>query len=127
MTNVQGSETILLVDDDESLRLTTARLLSQYGYRVLTAADGEAGWEILTDRGRNVDLVILDLVMPRMGGRALLRMAREMQDPPKFLVISGWAAPWGQRVAKQLGDVAFLGKPWSADELLGRIRSLLEA
>src|SRR3989442_12192870 len=71
-----GSETILLVEDDDQLRRATKRVLEDAGYQVLTAADGQEALEVLRQQGEGIRLVLSDLVMPRLGGRAPYDAAR---------------------------------------------------
>lgn len=117
--------TLLVAEDDETVRQTLIRVLTHHGYRVQAVRDGEAAWAILADRHAAVDLVICDLIMPRLGGRALLQMARRLNDSPSFLVISGWAPQLGDERPGGIDDHLFLPKPWTTDELLDAVKAAL--
>ncbi len=123
----RGTETILLVEDEESIRRSARRALEQFGYRVLTAVDGRDALGVLgRSEGAAVDLIIADVVMPRLSGRALYEAVQQQPRPPRFLLTSGYAQgemPAGELVAS---DVPFLPKPWTVAELLTRVREVLD-
>jgi hypothetical protein len=119
-----GSETILLVEDEPAILETGRRILERYGYTVLTASDGEHALERIQTDGKEIDLVLTDVVMPRMGGRALYEAARELGHPIRFLFTSGYTE-------RDMGDMLephmpLVAKPWTADELLNRVRRSLD-
>jgi two-component system, cell cycle sensor histidine kinase and response regulator CckA len=121
-----GAELLLLVEDEESIRRSASRVLEQFGYRVLTAADGLEALGLLESSGEKVDLVIADVVMPRLTGRKLYEAVSRMPHRPRFLFTSGYAQgemPWEERVAP---GVPFLPKPWLVTELLARVRETLD-
>jgi len=124
-----GSDAILLVEDDPHLRAVAQRLFEKVGYRVFAAADGQEGLAAYRARKTGVDLVITDMVMPKISGMQLYETIRSAEPPDqrvKVLFTSGYpAADFRQALAGD-PDVAFLTKPWTASELLGQIRSLLE-
>jgi len=118
------SETILIVEDEAAIRNTLGRLLERTGYRVLAAADGEAGLEILKRR-HDVALVISDVVMPRMGGAELARRARRQGVHAPFLFTTGYPGGRTSGAAEPLAGKV-LTKPWLPDELLTTVRQLLD-
>ena len=121
-----GTETILLVEDDPAVREVTRILLEGAGYAVVTAADGDEGLAcVVADPGR-FDLLLSDVVMPRMNGRQLLTAIRELTRRMKVLFISGYPAEIS--TAKGLLDpgTPFLQKPLRQDILLRRIREILD-
>jgi len=124
-----GSDAILLVEDDPHLRAVAQRLFEKVGYRVFAAADGQEGLAAYRARKTGVDLVITDMVMPKISGMQLYETIRSTEPPDqrvKVLFTSGYpAADFRQALAGD-PDVAFVTKPWTASELLGQIRSLLE-
>jgi CheY-like chemotaxis protein len=126
-----GSETILLVEDDPQLRAVAQRLFEKVGYRVLTAADGQEGVAAYRARAASVDLVITDMVMPKISGMQLYEMIRAAVPPPpggtrmKVLFTSGYPAADFRQSLSGDPDVAFVTKPWTASELLRQIRGLL--
>jgi PAS domain S-box-containing protein len=122
----KGSETILLVDDEEFIRDVAVQLLREFGYNVLTAANGEAALEIYRKEHRRIDLVILDLIMPGMGGMKCLRKILEINPQGRVLVASGYSASGPAREAIDAGARGYLGKPYDIDKMLAVIREVLE-
>src|SRR5437764_3306525 len=124
-----GSDAILLVEDDPHLRAVAQRLFEKVGYRVFAAGDGQEGLAAYRARKAAVDLVITDMVMPKISGMQLYETIRAAEPPDKrmkVLFTSGYpAADFRQSLAGD-PDVAFVTKPWTASELLGQIRQLLE-
>lgn len=119
-----GSETILLADDDESVRLVTELMLTAAGYRVVVAEDGQAAVAVHQEQVRAIDLAVLDVSMPGLSGaQALLRM-RERQAGLKAVFLSGYAEDEAVAAGK-LGS-AFLAKPYAAAELLAVVRRVLD-
>ncbi len=118
--NLNGTETILVVDD-ESLVLTMAEtILTEYGYRVLTAGSGQKAMAILSREDTKVDLIITDLVMPVMSGRELVERVRQIMPSAKILSTSGYVMPSD----KQTGT-AYLQKPFTSRELLAKVKQVL--
>lgn len=115
-----GSQTILMVDDEESLLVLGQAILSTYGYRVLTASNGPAALELLALHRGQINLVITDLVMPQMSGRELMEMIRALDPELPVLCASGYVRP---RVEQQ---ECYLAKPFTAQELLWRVKQMLE-
>jgi len=124
-----GSDAILLVEDDPHLRAVAQRLFEKVGYRVFAAGDGQEGLAAYRAHKAGVDLVITDMVMPKISGMQLYETIRGAEPPDKrvkVLFTSGYpAADFRQSLAGD-PDVAFVTKPWTASELLGQIRQLLE-
>ena len=121
-----GSETVLLVEDQALLRRATRRMLEARGYRVLEAADGEDGMAVFHQSEREIQAVIADLVMPKLGGDGMLKALREEGRDVPFVLTSGYAP--GDILghgADQLG-VPFIAKPWKESELLATLRAALE-
>ena len=115
------AQTILVVDDEAIARRFMERALTQEGYEVLLANDGEEALELLRPRPRTVALVVTDLVMPGMGGHAFALEVSRLPSPPPVLYISAYESPQGE-MAKR-----FLQKPFSPDELVQAVRALLPA
>jgi len=121
-----GTELLLLVEDEASIRRSATRVLEQFGYRVLAAADGLEALGLLESSGHEVALVIADVVMPRLTGRKLFEAVSRMPRRPRFLFTSGYAEgemPWEERIAP---GVPFLPKPWAVTDLLTRVRETLD-
>jgi CheY-like chemotaxis protein len=119
-------ETILLVEDDPALRKAARRALEMAGYRVLTARDGQAGLEILLELGDEVDLVLTDLIMPRMGGRRLYHAARREGRETPFLFASGYGTEREAVSEDSEASIPLLSKPWTVRELTGMVRDILD-
>jgi signal transduction histidine kinase/ActR/RegA family two-component response regulator len=124
-SGVGGTETILLVDDNEELRRVVKRMLTRAGYDVVEASNGAAALAHL-DRGGNVDLVLSDVMMPDMNGRSVLEAVRQRHRNVQVLLMSGYNYDAAVRGMAQRGDVAFIEKPFTAEKLLSRLRELLE-
>jgi len=118
-----GFETVLVVEDDDQLRRSVKRILEAAGYQIVTAADGLEALEALRQT-TGVRLVFSDLVMPRLGGRALYDAARREGHATPFLFASGYSDP--DRSASLDPSVPLLHKPWTEEDLLGRIRAILD-
>jgi len=121
----RGSETILVVEDDDQLRRSAKRLLEEAGYQVLTAADGLEALDVLR-QGAAVQLVFSDLVMPRLGGRALYDAVRRDGHTVPFLFASGYSDPSGRGAATLDPGAPLLHKPWTGPDLLSQVRQLLD-
>ncbi|HYD37239.1 MAG TPA: response regulator [Allosphingosinicella sp.] len=118
-----GSGTILLVEDEATVRAVAERALTRHGYTVLLAENGEAAIEIL-EREKKVDLMISDVVMPTMDGPTTAREARLRQPDLPILFISGYAEEQ-LRASIDLDRVAFLAKPFSVQNLAEAARDAL--
>ncbi len=119
-----GSETILLVEDNESVRSAARRVLEKLGYRVVAAASGADALQLYQVHHREVALVLADVIMPGMGGVELLEVIRRSGRVPKMLLTSGYNDR--QRDAEQLG-VPMLPKPWNPSQLARCVREVLDA
>ena len=123
----RGSETILLVEDAASLRDMTREFLEGSGYSVLEAADGKQAIEIAENYEGNIALLLTDVVMPKIGGLSLAKTLLKRRSGMKVLYMSGYA----NRAIVDSGtlkpDMAFLQKPFGAQELAKKVRKLLDA
>jgi PAS domain S-box-containing protein len=123
----RGHERLLLVEDEEALRRSADRILRSFGYDVVLAADGMEALEIASGPDAHFDLIITDMVMPRMGGRALIRQLQERGITIRHLFSSGYAA----RDIDEAGDLdatlPLLRKPWTLSELARAVRAALDA
>jgi PAS domain S-box-containing protein len=118
-------ETILVVEDEASLLRIAKRVLEKHGYRVLTAADGQEALEVYRANRDRIDLVITDVVMPRLGGRELAEALRSEGGRGRVLLTSGYAERELGAAPPEPG-VPLLTKPWSIPELLRLVREALE-
>ncbi|MBI4797724.1 MAG: PAS domain S-box protein [Desulfarculus sp.] len=121
-----GRETILLVDDEEALCAMGARLLSAAGYRVLVAQSGEEALERYWQQGRGIDLFIMDLGMPGMGGHKALKAILALDPLAKVVIASGYSATDQVRAALESGGVGYVAKPFRRSDLLGTVRQALD-
>jgi PAS domain S-box-containing protein len=122
-----GTETILLVEDDEAVCRAATRVLERFGYRVMTAADGSEALEILQTCERPPDLIVSDVVMPRTSGPQLLSRLREAGPVPKMLFTSGYTGREVLEHAQLEPGVPVLAKPWTVPDLLRKVREALDA
>jgi two-component system, cell cycle sensor histidine kinase and response regulator CckA len=121
-----GTENILLADDDECVRNMLEQLLSECGYGVLTAENGAQALETYRARGSEIDLVILDSIMPEMGGEQCLEQILTIDPRAKILVESGDSGDASMKRALNLGAAAFIPKPFDAKKVLRTVRKLLD-
>lgn len=121
-----GSETILIVDDEESIRGFAKQALMQFGYTVQTAASGEEALEVYTGKPGSIDLVIMDIGMPGMGGHNCLLEMRQINPTAKVLIASGYSINDQAKKSRDAGAAGFVGKPYHLRELLGKVRSVLD-
>ncbi|UCF40839.1 MAG: PAS domain S-box protein [Gemmatimonadota bacterium] len=121
-----GKETILLVEDEDTLRRSAKRVLERYGYTVLVAADGQEALELFRAHKREIDLVVSDLVMPRVGGAQLHRVLQEEGGDVRFLLASGYVGRESGGHQPIDPSIPMLRKPWALGELLVQVRELLD-
>ena len=112
-------QNILVVDDEAIARRFMERALTEAGYGVMLANDGEQALDLIRTTQRTIALVVTDLVMPGMGGHAFALEVGKLPSPPPVLYISAYEKPQGD-MAKR-----FLQKPFSTDDLIGAVRSLI--
>ena len=120
-----GTETILLVDDENFVRDLGERILRRAGYTVLTATNGSA-LELYDRKRRDIALVILDLIMPSMGGRECLGELVRLDPEARILVASGYAADAAITDCLATGAKGFVSKPFKMKELLRQVRRVLD-
>jgi len=122
-----GNETILVVDDEQSILDIAARQLTKSGYKTLTAISGEKALEVYKDRADEIALVILDLSMPGMGGHKCLRELRSLAPELKVIVATGYSRDGDLNKSASSVATALLSKPFSKNELLKTVRKVLDA
>lgn len=120
-----GNELILVVDDEESIRSLAKDILEDYGYRVLLAGDGLEAIEVYREYGGQIGLVILDMIMPKMGGRETFLKLKEINPSVKALLSSGYSQNGKTVEIIKSGVLGFVQKPYQLDELLSKIRRTL--
>jgi len=122
----RGAETILIVDDEADILDIGQNTLEQFGYTVLMARSGEEAVETYARRGREIDLVILDLGMPGMGGEKCLRELLRMNPSVKVLIASGYAATQTVQGILEAGATGFMAKPYRLEDMLRKVREVLD-
>ncbi len=121
----RGTETILLVEDQQGIREVVQEFLKRRGYSVLCAADGHDALQIADDHAHAIDLLVTDVIMPNMGGPELVQRLTRTRPQTKVLFISG--NPDQASLSEQLGTAAVvLQKPFPLDSLLRKVRSVLD-
>jgi CheY-like chemotaxis protein len=120
-----GRETILLVDDEKSLRKLGKRVLSQAGYRVLEASDGAMALRIAAEEVGEIDLVLTDVEMPTLGGRGMVDELHELSPGIRVLFMSGYTDNEILRRGIRASETEFLQKPFTAESLCAAVRSVL--
>lgn len=122
----RGQGTVLLVDDEELVRMVTEELLKSFGFEVLTASDGLEGVEQFAKHADKISAVVLDMTMPNMNGEEAFLEIRKIKPDARVLLISGYSEQEATTRFAGKGLAGFLQKPFKADELRRKIRSVME-
>ncbi len=123
----QGSETILLVEDDKVLRELTAKLLQEGGYRTVEANDAEEALKILTAAEPKINLLLTDVVMPGIGGVELVKRARVSHPNLPVMFMSGYASDLVALREALMQESSFLEKPFTKRSLLAKVYAILQS
>lgn len=123
---LRGSETILLVEDEEPLRALALRVLQRHGYRVLQAHNGNDALRIASEFDGPIDLVVTDVVMPGMGGRDLAERLAKLRPRSRLIYMSGYTDDEIIRRGLLNPTLALLAKPFSPNELVQTVRRVLD-
>ncbi|WP_051822169.1 response regulator [Desulfonatronum thiodismutans] len=121
-----GDESILVVDDEPEIRELTQEALEALGYTIKSAASGEEALRIYQEHGQILDLVLLDLNMPGMGGYKCLQELSRMNPSVKVVISSGYSANGNAGAAQAAGAAGFIGKPYRLKELATMVRVVLD-
>jgi two-component system, cell cycle sensor histidine kinase and response regulator CckA len=121
-----GAETVLLVEDEALVRQLTHEILRRNGYRVLEASDGLEALTLLHDHAGRIDLLLTDVVMPRMSGRELVEQARPLRPDMRILYVSGYSEEAIARQGQLTEGIDLLSKPFTPGVLTAKIRKLLD-
>jgi len=121
-----GTETILLVDDEESLRILGSQILEEFGYTVLTAADGESALQIYQEGHEKIGLVILDLIMQGMGGKHCLAELLKINPEARIAIASGYSPDGPTRKILKNGAKGFVSKPYDIRQMLNVVRQVMD-
>ncbi len=122
----RGSETIVLVDDDEGVRAVARRILQRAGYTVLSAPDGVEALRLIGENAGKVQLLVTDVVMPGLGGRDLVAHVRDTHPELRVLFVSGYTEEGVRRHGVLDTESAFLEKPFTAERLAHKVREILD-
>ncbi len=125
--NLEGNETILVVEDNEDVRKTIVSMLRAKGYIILEAESGRQAEALFGDGGDHIDMVITDVVMPRLSGRELAKKFLEKRPDLPVLYVSGYTDEVISHHGVLEAGASLLQKPFTMDELLAKTRSLLDA
>ncbi|MEQ9401665.1 MAG: response regulator [Longimicrobiales bacterium] len=117
--------TVLILDDDASVRTTLARTLALYDYHVLEAGDAQGAFRVLTEYSEPIDLILCDLVLPGLGGREAANTLLARRPEARIVYISGYSTHDSFRRSLEESGVPFLGKPFEIAELLRLIDEVL--
>jgi CheY-like chemotaxis protein len=126
VSTVSGTETILLVEDQDGIRDLVREFLQKLGYKVLNAADGNEALQIADEHKHQIDLLLTDVVMPNIGGRELADRLTQQRPQIRLLFMSGYPdhATWDSEFLDE--TTAVLQKPFALDTLARKIRALLD-
>jgi signal transduction histidine kinase len=124
-TPTTASGRILVIDDEETMRNVTRRILATAGFTVLTAIDGVEGVELFRAHPGEIDLVILDVTMPRMGGEETFRQLRAIDPNVRVLLASGYSEQEATAQFAGKGLAGFVEKPFQMGSLLEKVRAAL--
>jgi len=123
--DLTGCGTVLLVEDEDPVRKFGARALRNKGYKVIEAESGEAALEAIRDASEKIDLLITDVVMPRLDGPGLVREVREIRSDIKVIFISGYAEDAFRQRLDSDSDIDFLPKPFSLKQLATKVKDVI--
>jgi CheY-like chemotaxis protein len=123
---IYGSETIMLVDDEEIVIEVVGQILESLGYNVFVARSGKEALEIYWGRKTEIDLVILDMVMPKMSGSITFERLKGVNPDVKVLLSSGYSVDGQASELLEKGCSGFIQKPFNIKELSKKIRDVLD-
>ncbi len=124
--DLTGSSTILLVEDEDAVRLFSARALRSKGYKVIEAINGSEALEFMKLNDEKIDLIISDVVMPQMDGPTFVNEMNQLEFTPKVLFISGYTEDTFHKQLKDGPKIHFLAKPFSLSDLAVRVKEILD-
>ena len=119
------TQTILVVDDEQTINLFVQRVLKTAGYQVLTAEDGHEGLKVLREHPDEIAAILLDLTMPRMDGLEVMRELRHQASDIPILIMSGYSEQEVSVRCAETGASGFIQKPFSSGSLIAGIARVL--
>jgi two-component system cell cycle sensor histidine kinase/response regulator CckA len=123
--DLTGWATVLLVEDEDPVRKFGARALRNKGYKVIEAESSEEALEVIRHAEERIDLLITDVVMPRLDGPALVREVREIRSDIKVIFISGYAEDAFRQRLDRDSNIDFLPKPFSLKQLASKVKDVI--
>jgi len=124
-TDLTGVGTILLVEDEDAVRMFGSRALRNKGYTVLEASNGEEALEVINATDKTIDLIVTDVVMPGMDGHTLVQFVRQEMPDMKVILISGFAENVIPGGIDENAGFSFLPKPFSLKDLAAKVKAVL--
>ena len=119
----RGTETILLVDDEAAIRGFAEQALMKFGYKVMAASTGEEALELYSVKPNQIDLIVMDLGMPGMGGHKCLQELLKINPHQKVIIASGYSM---EKKSLESGAKGYVGKPYQLADLLNTVRAVLD-
>jgi CheY-like chemotaxis protein len=126
-TPVPGTGRILIVEDEDVIRSMATRMLEHLGYDVVTASDGQEGVEYYKEHGSEIDLIIIDMIMPRMNGRECFLRIRAMNPTAKAILSTGYGLDSTVRELLSDGMIGYVQKPYVVGQLSEAVAKALNA
>jgi CheY-like chemotaxis protein len=123
---LRGQERILVVDDEEDIRTFLGDIFKEYGYDVVLAGNGREAISLFGDLKDRIDLVILDMVMPKMGGRETFLKLKGIDPDVRVLLSTGYSQEGEAQQILNEGVLGFIQKPYQVNELLAKVRLILD-
>lgn len=123
--HLHGSETILVVEDEETVRASAVTLLKKHGYKVFEACNGHDALSACRGRSGNIDLILTDIIMPLMNGEEFVKRLRETKECPKVIYMSGYTNDYLGHHGVLSETDCFISKPFTSTGLLSKIREVL--
>ena len=123
---VGGTETILLVDDEDFILDLGDQILKKFSYKLITAPDGESALEVYRKKKEKVNLIILDFIMSGMGGRKCLEKLLKINPRARVLIASGYSVSGPTKEALEAGAKGFTSKPYNVKQMLKAVREALD-
>jgi len=125
--DLTGTGTILLVEDEDAVRMFSSRALRDKGYRIIEASNGESALEFIQKNATTIDLVITDVVMPKMDGPTLMERIKELNSKMKVIFISGYTEDSFRNSLANNSQVHFLAKPFNLKELASKVKEVMDS
>jgi len=128
--SLHGNEKIMVVEDEKNLRQSAKKILTLYGYKVNTASTAEEALKIFEDPDESYDILITDVVMPKIGGEELVQKTRILRPNIKVLFMSGYpqrASSSESSPKKEVKLTPFIEKPFSPEQFAQKVRDILDA